>query len=115
MNIRTNNKNFYFIFTTFTLYTFVSIFTKEASFHPFLSELYVLWFSCEIIVLGIYAIMWQKLLSIMPLNKAYMYKSSSIFTVLIISHYLYGESITISNILGTILILTGLIVLSWKE
>jgi drug/metabolite transporter (DMT)-like permease len=62
-----------------------------------------------ILCLGLYAVLWQKILATVPLGVAYLSKSLTIVLVLLCSSLVFGEIITLNNILGTGLILLGLI------
>lgn len=64
------------------------------------------------VALGLYAVLWQKVLSFMPLNKAFLCKSICIVFTLGISYWMFAENITLNNILGAIIIILGLVVLA---
>lgn len=66
-------------------------------------------------VMGIYAVLWQKVLSIIPLNRAYLYKSSGIIISLMYAYIFFGEEITVKNILGALMIVIGILILSYKQ
>lgn len=102
------------LFIAFFFYSLESVFSKIASGYETLSLQYCFFFGCVIVVLGVYAILWQIILKLMPLNKAFPYKSLSIIYILLFSSFLFDETITIKNIIGASLIIVGLIVLSWK-
>lgn len=99
----------------FTLYVISGVFSKMASQHPFLSLPYVGCFCCVVISLGLYAIFWQKILSLLPLSKAFLSKSITTVMILVISAFLFGESVSIKNIVGASFIIFGLIVLVWRK
>ena len=103
------------LLSAFVIYSSTGVFTKLASQHSFLSLPYILFFGCVIATLGLYAVLWQKVLTFMPLNKAFLCKSICIVFTLAISYGLFGEHITRNNILGAICIILGLVVLSWKK
>ena len=67
-----------------------------------------LWFAATIVTLGIYSVLWQLLLEHLPLTSAYLGKGIYYIFVLIWSVLLFGDRITMWNILGSIVILTGL-------
>lgn len=100
---------------TFLVYSLSSVFSKCASLYTFLSIPYISYFIGVILALATYAILWQKILSIMPLNKAFLCKSTTILMILAISIIVFDEKISINNILGAALIVTGLGILAWKE
>ena len=100
------------ILITFLVYSLSGVFSKYASFSEPLSWYYILCLSAVVVILGVYAVLWQKLLSTMQLNKAFLCKSVTIFFGLVIANLLFKEDITVNNILGAAIILSGLIVLS---
>lgn len=99
----------------FAMFACFSVFTKEASFCTFLSFGYCFWVICELAAMFIYAILWLRLLTHVPLNKAYLYKSSTILIVFILMHTFYGEAISIQKMVGYLLIMSGLYVLSSEK
>lgn len=103
------------LLATFFIYSLESVFSKIASTYEPLSIPYLFYFGCVISVLGIYAVLWQVILKLMPLNIAFPYKSISIIYILLFSSLVFNESVTVNNIVGAGLIIIGLIVLSWKQ
>lgn len=95
--------------------SFPLLFIKFASLQDFLTLKYFVFTFLALLTLGIYAILWQKVLSFMPLHKAYLYKSPTIIIVLLYSAILFNETITTNNIIGLLFILAGLYILSWKK
>ncbi|QDP72382.1 hypothetical protein FOG18_07325 [Legionella israelensis] len=61
------------------------------------------------------AIVWQQTLKYYPLTFAYSFLSIAFFVILIMSHFLFNEPITIYNVIGLILISTGIITLSFMK
>lgn len=116
MNKKTLSIGFYaYMIFAFALYSTTGIFSKNASFHRFMSWPYILNFTGLIVVLFIYALMWQNILKRLPLNVAFMWKSTGLFFSLLYSHYIFNEEITLNNILGISIIFSGLIIISWKK
>ena len=103
------------ILIAFIVYSVSSIFSKLASQHEFLSLPYVLFFCGVVASLGIYALLWQKVLAFMQLNKAFLCKSITIIFILAISVFLFGEQVSMNNLIGAGLIISGLVVLAWKK
>lgn len=93
----------------FLVYSFSSVFTKWASMAGFLSPAYILRLSGAVAVLGIYAVLWQQIIKRMRVSDAYMFKGSSIIFVLLLSHLLFGEAITLGNAIGAIVIIAGIV------
>lgn len=92
----------------FLIYSCTSVFTKLASMQEFLSVRYLLFLAGAVVVMGIYALIWQQILKRMPVSDAYMWKGSTVIFTLALSALLFGECITWMNVLGTLLIVSGI-------
>lgn len=90
------------------LYASESIFSKYASMADPLSIQYLLGIMAVVMVLGVYAILWQQILKRVDLSYAYMFKGTSLIFVLLFSTLLFDENLTINNIIGTIVLITGI-------
>lgn len=90
------------------LYACVTIFTKYASQQEMMSVQYLLGLGGAIGVMGIYAILWQQVLRHIELSTAYMFKGTSLVFVMLLAALMFGEAITWMNLLGTIIIITGI-------
>lgn len=91
------------------VYACTYICMKMASSHAFLSAPYVLWVLGAVGVMGIYAVLWQQVLARVPLSTAYMFKGTSLIFVLLLSALLFHEGITWQNIIGSVIIVSGII------
>lgn len=91
------------------LYACVTIFTKYASQHEFMSAAYCLGLAGAIGVMGAYAIGWQQILKRIEISTAYMFKGTSLIFVMLLAWALFGEQITWQNIVGATVIVVGII------
>lgn len=91
------------------IYACTSICTKMASRQEMLSWPYLLWIAGAIGVMGVYALLWQQVITRMPLSTAYMFKGTSLIFVLMISALLFGEAITLNNVIGSAIIILGIV------
>ncbi len=91
------------------IYACTYICMKMASPHTFLSGPYLLWILAAIGVMGIYAVLWQQVLARVPLSTAYMFKGTSLIFVLLLSALLFQEGLTWQNVLGSVIIVSGII------
>ena len=91
------------------IYACTSIFTKMASRQEMLSWPYLLWIAGAVGVMGVYAILWQQVLNRIELSTAYMFKGTSLVFVLLISALLFGEAITLNNVIGSAIIILGIV------
>ena len=94
------------------VYACESIFPKLASSEQPLSLRYLLFMGCAVGVLGVYAILWQQILKRLPVGEAYMFKGTSLIFVLLISAILFGETITLFNVVGAAMIIGGIALFS---
>ena len=91
------------------IYACTSICTKMASRQEMLSWPYMLWIAAAIGVMGVYAVLWQQVIARMPISTAYMFKGTSLIFVLLFSVLLFGEGITLNNIIGSVIIIVGIV------
>ena len=94
------------------LYSCVGICTKMASMSEPLSWPYLLWFIGAVGILGAYAVLWQQVLRRVELSTAYMFKGTTLIFTMLIAALIFGESITVMNILGSVIIVTGITLLA---
>ena len=80
-----------------------------ASRQEMLSWPYWFWIVGAVGVMGLYALLWQQVIARMSLSTAYMFKGTSLIFVLLISALLFGETILINNIIGSAIIIVGIV------
>ena len=90
------------------LYACVTLFTKYASQQELGSVAYCLGLAGSIGVMGAYAICWQQILKHVELSTAYMFKGTSLIFIMLFAFALFGEPITIMNVVGEAVIITGI-------
>ncbi len=89
------------------LYTLSGICAKFSSNYEFLSLGFIACYGLEILVLGIYALIWQQIIKRVDISVAYANRSLAIFWSMLWAGLLFHEQITIQNILGVVLIFIG--------
>ncbi|MFA7078836.1 MAG: EamA family transporter [Syntrophomonas sp.] len=85
------------------------IIAKKASLLPFGSVDFIMLYALEIFVIGIYAIIWQQVIKRFDLSVAYANKGMLIIWTFVWAWLLFGETITLNNLIGAVLIITGII------
>lgn len=103
--------NALFLSLSIAVYSSADFFSKLASGYDFLSLPYICCLGGVIIVLGIYAVLWQMALKRVPLNQAYLFRSLGVVFGLAIAYLAFHESISWQNLLGAAIVLCGLLVL----
>ena len=96
------------------IYASTSIFTKMASQSDFMTLPYVLWLTGAVGVMAVYAVLWQQIIKRMDLSVAYMFKGTSLLFVLLLSIILFGETITVCNVIGAALIVGGIVLFAYE-
>lgn len=94
------------------IYACVGICTKMAAKQAPFSWPYLLWFGGAIAIIGIYAILWQQILRRIELSTAYLFKGSSLIFTMLIAALIFGEAITIPNMVGSVIIIVGITLLA---
>ena len=90
------------------LYACVTLCTKFAAQQEFLSIAYCVGLAGAIGVMGAYAICWQQVLKRIELSTAYMFKGTSLIFVMLLAFAIFGEAITMMNIIGACVIIVGI-------
>jgi len=98
-----------FLHITLFIYSIVGLFSKSAAQHSFLSKDYIMFYMCVLLVMGVYAIMWQQVIKRLPLSIAYGNKAVIVIWGVMWGCLFWKETITLSQILGIILIVVGII------
>lgn len=91
------------------VYACTSICTMMASRQEMSSWPFLFWIAGAVGVMGVYALMWQQIITRMPISTAYMFKGTSLIFVLLISSLLFGEAMTTNNFIGSAVIITGIV------
>ena len=97
------------------LYACVTLFTKYAAQHEFLSWQYCIGLAGAIDVMGLYAICWQQILKRIELSTAYMFKGTNLIFVMLLAFAIFEEAITTMNIVGACVIVFGIAMYSIED
>lgn len=89
------------------LYAFTGYFTKKAAGYPFLSTQFILYYGGMIMVLGIYAVLWQQFLKRFPLNTCYASRAMASVWTMVIAYFTFKEQITLNMMIGAVVIIIG--------
>lgn len=88
---------------------------KLASTFPFGSVPFVKYYLLSLVFMTAYAFFWQKVLSVYPLTRAYSWKALVFLWVFLYSLFLFRDPVTWKNLLGALLIVSGLILVNSDE
>lgn len=97
------------------IYTTSGIAAKIASQYSFLSHGFVLCYGIEILILGVYALIWQQIIKRVDISVAYANRAVAIFWSMLWSVLIFHENISINEIIGVLLIIGGTYLVNSNE
>lgn len=104
-----------FLQAAIIIYALSTVAAKYASNFVFLSVGYISCYAIEIMLLGIYSIIWQQLIKKIDISIAYSNKATNIFWTLVLASFLFKEKISFANILGALIIFIGIVVVNKND
>lgn len=103
-----SKKYFVLLYSSFFVYSLSGILSKIASQQDFLSLPYLFCFAGIIIILSVYALLWQLILKKVPLSIAMANKPFVLILSLLWAVLLFNESISLKTFTGIVFILCGI-------
>mgnify|MGYP006386477267 FL=1 len=97
------------------IYTFSTVFAKLAAQEKFFSFKFIIFIMLELLILFIYAVLWQQIIKKTELSIAYMNKSLALFWSMLWSFFIFEEKISINNIIGVVIILLGIVIINTEK
>ena len=110
-----NIKSYLILHIGLFIYSLGFIFSKLSSNEDYLSFRFILFFGLQILTLGIYALIYQKALKNISLISAYANKGITIIWAMIIGYFLFKEPVSTNNLIGSLIIMAGIIVIALGE
>lgn len=105
--------NFKNILIAVFLYAFLSLSSVFMKFASLQNELLykVLLYGLAMMFLGIFAILWQKMLKKFDLSKVYIFKSTTIIWGMIFGLIFFSEKISVQMIIGALITIFGVCIM----
>ena len=111
-----NNKKYYLLmYFAFFIYSLSGIISKLASHYAFLSFSYIVYFSVIVLILGVYALLWQQVLKQIPLSVAMSNKPIVLILGIIWAILFFKEIISLKFIIGVFFILCGILIIGFSN
>ena len=108
-------KPFIILHLVLILLSVSGIISKLASGQQFLSLNFCLLYGTMILILGVYALLWQQILKHIPLTIAYANKAVTIIWGMLWGTLFFNETISVQNIIGAAIVLAGVILMVTGE
>lgn len=106
-----NKATYILMFFAFFVYSLSGVLSKFASKFEMFSLSYLLCFCGIIVVLGVYAILWQQILKRIELSVAMSYKPVVLAFGTLWAVFFFGETVDVKFLVALALIVTGLVVM----
>jgi drug/metabolite transporter (DMT)-like permease len=104
-------KDLLFLLFGYILYSLIGVVSKSSIGNSLRSIKTLLYYGIVLMLLGLYAIIWQISIKKIPLYMAYMGKSISLILTLLWSNLFFNEVIKINNIIGALLVICGILLM----
>lgn len=99
----------------FFVYSISSVVSKLASGKEFLSFEFLFFYGLDVIILGIYALLWQQVIKKFELSIAYANKAITLLWALTWGIVIFKEQITPGKVAGIVLVMIGIFILNSGE
>ncbi|MDE6974653.1 MAG: transporter [Lachnospiraceae bacterium] len=96
----------------FMIYSISSVVSKFASGKEVFSFEFTLFYGLDVIVLGIYALLWQQVIKKFELSIAYANKAITLLWALVWGIVIFHEQITVGKVIGILLVMAGIFILN---
>ncbi len=97
------------------VYSFSMVAARMASGNEFMSPGYIFFLGLEIVILGIYAILWQQVIKRFQLSVAYINKSVTLLWSMLWNYLIFSQGITVKKVIGVLIVMAGVIVMNLGE
>jgi len=115
MKLITNNiervKSLALLHIALLIYSFCAVLMKTASSYIAFSFEFCLFYVYAVIVMGIYAILWQQVLKRNSLTVAFSNKAITVLWGMVLGNLFFKEAITWTMLVGSIIIVLGICVM----
>ena len=107
MNKKQLIKNIIILQAIIALYSLSTVMSKFAAEEEFLSFKFILFYGIEIVILGVYAILWQQIIKKFDISVASANKAMAVLWSMLWAILFFHDNITINNVIGIVIIIIG--------
>ncbi len=104
-------KTYLFLHIAIMMVSVCGIFSKTAALKEFFSLEFIIFYGFSLSILAVYALLWQQIIKIIPLNVAYANKAVALVWGMIWGAVIFKESISLNNIIGAAIALGGVLLM----
>ena len=108
-------KDIFILQIVIAIYTLSTVCAKFASGQEFMSFQFILYYGIEMMILGVYAIIWQQLLKKFDVSIAYANKAMGLLWSIVWAILIFNDTITIKNVIGVLIVIIGTIIVNNED
>ena len=97
------------------IYTLSSVMAKLASGPEAFSAPFLLFYLAELMILGVYAILWQQMIKKFELSVAYTNRAMALLWSMLWAVVLFHDRVTMKNVIGVALVIVGTLIVNGGE
>lgn len=106
-NKQSKVKKYLFLYSVVVIFSLTGVMSKMAAKFDFLSPQFILYYGISLLLLLVYAVLWQQVLKKMPLALAYSNKSVGVLLSIIWGLVLFQEPFSWSLLISVAMIIAG--------
>lgn len=107
--VKTDYKNYILLHSILLLYSLSAVCSKYAASYEFLSFKFILFYALVLLIMGVYAILWQHVLKKMPLTVAFANKAVTIVWGIVWGVWFFGDTVSLVQVIGAAVIIAGVL------
>ncbi|MCQ2081079.1 MAG: transporter [Lachnospiraceae bacterium] len=96
----------------FLIYSVSSLVAKFASGNDVMSFKFIMFYGLELVILGIYAILWQQVIKKFELSVAYANKAICLLWALVWSIVIFHDDLKWNQVVGIVIVMAGIVILN---
>ena len=96
------------------IYTVSGIMAKFASAGETLKKI-ILFFGLDLLLLGVYAILWQQMIKIFDLSVAYANRAMALLWSAVWARIIFGEQVSLKQMGGIVLVIIGTVIINTEK
>ena len=108
-------KDIFILQIVIAIYTLSTVCAKFASGQEFMSFQFILFYGMEMLILAVYAIVWQQLLKKFDVSIAYANKAMGLLWSIVWAILIFNDTITIKNVIGVLIVIVGTIIVNSED
>ena len=112
---KTKLKEIFILQIVIAIYTLSTVFANFASGQEFMSFKFILYYGLEMLILAVYAVVWQQLIKKFDISVAYANKAMGLLWSIVWAILIFNETITIKNVIGVVIVIVGTIIVNSED